>query len=365
MVSFSSKFSRRNMLKGVVAFGGAMALYPWIDVKAYTEIMTQSDRIGRVCVGKVTIRSKPSINANEVGVLYEDAVVVWLRDVVGEVPGGMLNARWVETPDGYIYAPSLQPVKNIKNDIISDLPSTSNGKGFWAEVTVPYVDLIMDNPPPRSPWLKEAINPRLYYSQIIWIDGYKVGTDGESYYRVNEKFGYGDIFWANVKAFKQITDEELLPISPEVENKMVYVDVTPSRQFLSCLEDGKEVYYCQVSSGAKWDSSGQIVESWGTPHGVHRTWRKQISTHMTGGTTGGGWDIPGVGWTILFSGTGVAIHSTFWHNDFGTPRSHGCVNVRPEDAKWIFRWTNPVVLSDPGDITISMPGGTQIDVREF
>ena len=86
---------------------------------------------------------------------------------------------------------------------------------------------------------------------------------------------------------------------------------------------------------------------------------------MTGGTTGGGWDIPGVGWTILFSGTGVAIHSTFWHNDYGTPRSHGCVNVKPEDAQWIFRWTLPTVTSDPGDITIPMPGGTQIDVREF
>ena len=71
------------------------------------------------------------------------------------------------------------------------------------------------------------------------------------------------------------------------------------------------------------------------------------------------------GGVILFSETGVEIHSMIRHNDFRTPRSHGCVNVLPEDAKWIFRWTNPVVLSDPGDITISMPGGTQIDVREF
>jgi hypothetical protein len=58
------------------------------------------------------------------------------------------------------------------------------------------------------------------------------------------------------------------------------------------------------------------------------------------------------GSVILISGTGGAIHSIFWHNDFGTPRSHGCDNVRPVNTKWIFRWTNPVVLSDPGDITI-------------
>lgn len=71
------------------------------------------------------------------------------------------------------------------------------------------------------------------------------------------------------------------------------------------------------------------------------------------------------GGVILFSETGAEIHSMVRQNDFGTPRSHVCVNILPEDSKWIFRWTIPVVLTDPGDITITMPGGTQIDVREF
>jgi lipoprotein-anchoring transpeptidase ErfK/SrfK len=72
---------------------------------------------------------------------------------------------------------------------------------------------------------------------------------------------------------------------------------------------------------------------------------------MSGGTTGGGYDLPGIGWTALFSGDGVAIHSTFWHNNFGGElMSHGCVNARPEDAKWIFRWSNPPVQYDPGDL---------------
>jgi lipoprotein-anchoring transpeptidase ErfK/SrfK len=85
---------------------------------------------------------------------------------------------------------------------------------------------------------------------------------------------------------------------------------------------------------------------------------------MSGGTTGGGYDLPGIGWTTLFSGNGVAIHATFWHNNFGVPMSHGCVNAKPEDAKWIFRWTSPIVQSDPGDVTVSMPGGTSVKVIE-
>ena len=74
---------------------------------------------------------------------------------------------------------------------------------------------------------------------------------------------------------------------------------------------------------------------------------------MAGGTNAAGYDLPGISWTSLFVGDGVAIHSTFWHNDYGTPRSHGCINCRPEDAKWIFRWTEPPVVYDPGDITVT------------
>ena len=85
---------------------------------------------------------------------------------------------------------------------------------------------------------------------------------------------------------------------------------------------------------------------------------------MSGGTTGGGWDLAGVGWTTLFVGNGVAVHSTFWHNNFGVPMSRGCVNARPRDAKWVFRWTNPIVSYLPGDVTVSMPGGTPVEVVE-
>ncbi len=61
MYWFSKKFSRRDILKGVVAFGGAMAMYPWLDVKAQSTTFSDSGKLGRVCSGLVNIRSKPSI----------------------------------------------------------------------------------------------------------------------------------------------------------------------------------------------------------------------------------------------------------------------------------------------------------------
>lgn len=48
----------------------------------------------------------------------------------------------------------------------------------------------------------------------------------------------------------------------------------------------------------------------------------------------------------------------FWRSDVD-----GCVNCRPEDAKWIFRWTRPTVEYDPGDLMIGMPGGTLVEVH--
>lgn len=47
-------------------------------------------------------------------------------------------------------------------------------------------------------------------------------------------------------------------------------------------------------------------------------------------------------WTNFFTAGGVALHGTYWHENFGFPMSHGCVNMRTEDALWVYRWSRPV-----------------------
>ncbi len=352
--------TRRDFLKAGLFSAGALALKPWLNWKSLRVDFPDAPRLGRNGTnGWINIRKSPDPSSESLGILYEDAVVVWLREVIGA--HSSLSRRWVETPDGYIYAPALQPVQYLPNQPLASLPETSKGRGMWAEVTVPYVDFYLANPPARSPWIGDVAFPRLYYSQIMWIDDIKSDDQGNVLYRVNELYGsYGDIFWAAAEAFRPITEEEIQPIHPDAENKRIVVDV--NHQSLSCFEGDREVYYCRVSTGAKFDALGNVVEKWATPLGAHLPWRKVISIHMAGGATGAGWDTPGVGWTILFDANGAAIHSTYWHNDFGTPRSQGCVNTRPEDAKWIFRWSSPSVPYDPGDVNLTGVGGTVIDV---
>ena len=60
----------------------------------------------------------------------------------------------------------------------------------------------------------------------MWVDDIRIGQDGQTRYRLNERFGYGDIFWADATALRPLTPEELSPISPDVEDKKIVIDVT-------------------------------------------------------------------------------------------------------------------------------------------
>ncbi len=326
------------------------------------------ERLGRVCVGKVNLKQRPDEASTTVGVLYEDAIVPWLREAVGPKPY-YINQRWVETPDGYIYAPYLQPVRNLPNKPVNQLQSTKLGDGMWAEVTVPYADVTLQSEPSANSWIKAMMDInfpiRVYYQMVFWIDRIRTSNSGQVEYRINPNYYGGvDMLWVPAESMRPITVDEITPIHPDSTNKHILVDVI--RQSLSCFEGKDEVYYCRVSTGAKFDAYGNAVEKWSTPVGQHRVQRKYLTLQMSGGTTGAGYDLPGIGWTTIFATGGVAIHSTFWHNDYGVPRSHGCVNALPEDAKWIFRWTAPQVQYDIGlnDVSITGEDSTGVQVVE-
>jgi lipoprotein-anchoring transpeptidase ErfK/SrfK len=369
-----NQLSRRDFLKMFAASLGSIALRPWKDnlseSKNKPTIFPDAEHLARVAYHDypfVKVRARPDIDSPEVGVLYSDDVVPWLREVVGKIRYNPTQ-RWVETPTGYVWSPLLQPVKNIPNTPISSLEETITGLGMWVEVTIPYVDIVLENNVGYEYWthkhLQNNTPMRLYYGQVIWVDDIRTDENGQVLYRLNEQRDL-DIFWGNATAFRPISEEELSLVSPEVENKRV--DVNVDRQTVSCFEDEREVFFCRASTGnpALAEALGEDGSETSTPPGLwHRIWRKSISAHMGGGGERGGWDTPAIGYASYFVGTGVAIHSTFWHNGFGEKWSHGCVNVSPENAKWIFRWTTPYVPYVPGDLTVTGDVGTLIRVLE-
>lgn len=355
--------TRRDFLKLAALGAGALAFRPF--TKLAMPEFPQADKLGRITVGKVDVFARPDANSQVVGALYEDNVVPWIREAVGPMPG-RINQRWVETPFGFVWGGHVQPVFNQPNVPLLSLPTTSLGQGMWVEVTVPYVDLILDNPPARAPWLQYQLSinlpPRFYYSQIVWADQIRVNENGQVWYRLNEKYGSGDLFWGQAEAFRPLTAEEISPINPDASDKRIVVKIW--EQTLSCFEGKTEVHFARISSGALYDAWGNRVDAWETPVGEFPIWRKAISLPLSGGSASAGWSLPAVGWVSLFVGTGVAIHSTYWHNNYGEPSSRGCVNASPDDAKWVFRWSRPQVPYDPGDVTVEMPGGTRVAVEK-
>lgn len=364
-----SNLSRREFLKVGLLGLGSLSLNG-LDGSTFLQQFPESERLGRVAVGMIELKGRPDPDSPTLGVLYEDAVLPWLHEISGAKPAFIFNnQRWVETPQGYIYGPYLQPVYNRPNTAVADLPPSSRGPGMWAEVTVPFAEAVLDKDAPSSnSWaearMDQGLGLRLYYGQTFWVDQMRTNeTTGAVFYRVNPNFYGGvDMLWAPAEAFRPITSDELTPINPEAENKHIIIDVT--HQTLACYEGSTEVYFCRVSTGAKYDMYGNVVDKWATPVGQHRVTRKYISLQMSGGTTGAGYDLPGIAWTSIFATGGVAIHSTFWHNNFGDPVSHGCVNCLPEDSKWVFRWTSPEVVYDPGmlDVTVSGDASTGVEV---
>ncbi len=116
------------------------------------------------------------------------------------------------------------------------------------------------------------------------------------------------------------------------EEKWIEVDL--QTQTLRAWEGNKVVMEFLISSG-KWGP---------TPTGTFNIWYKTKSQRMVGGSKALGdfYDLPNVPYNMFFSG-GYAVHGAYWHNNFGHPMSHGCINTPVDKAEALFAWTGPIV----------------------
>ena len=87
-----------------------------------------------------------------------------------------------------------------------------------------------------------------------------------------------------------------------------------------------------------------------TSLGTYEVYKKTPSRYMQGplpGVSDEYYDLPGVPWDLYFTQEGSVLHGAYWHNNFGKPMSHGCVNQPPENAKKLYEWADlgtPVIV---------------------
>jgi hypothetical protein len=122
-----------------------------------------------------------------------------------------------------------------------------------------------------------------------------------------------------------------------------WIDVSIRKQLLVAYEGRKPAYATLISSGIS--GMADPATSHATVRGVFYIHAKHVSATMDGDEATDSYDLRDVPYIQYFH-EGYALHGAFWHDDFGRPRSHGCVNLAPADAAWLFEWTDPVVPPD-------------------
>ncbi len=138
----------------------------------------------------------------------------------------------------------------------------------------------------------------------------------------------------------------------EVTDGERWIDVDTRAQTLVAYIGTRPVYATAVSTGRAGHA---------TPRGTFRIWAKIAESDMDDlerEDVSENYAIQAVPWVQYFQGS-IALHAAFWHADFGRARSHGCVNLAPRDARWVFSFTQPAL--PPGWDSIlpmdSAPGG--------
>ncbi len=298
--------------------------------------------VGRVAISEIAVYAEPTSESAIIGKRYRDQLVT-IYEEIQSPHGPAYNPLWYRVWGGYVHSAYLQRVTTRLNE---PLPGLAEG-GQLCEITVPYTEAYTYDR--YNGWQHRY---RLYYETTHWATGLVTGPDGQPWYVLTSELDRYLNYAVPAIHLRAIRDEEITPLSPDVPPHEKRIHVSIARQELTAFEGDTVVCKTRISSGLP--SKDPIPEGTRTPRGQFNIYVKSPSKHMgalQASGAPGSYTLPGVPWTSFFAEYGVAFHGTFWHNNFGVPMSHGCINMTNADAKWLFRWVTPVWEVPPEDPT--------------
>ena len=338
----NKSFSRRDFLKLGALSLSSLAFSPLISI---TDQPFQR-RLMRVGSENVAIRYLPSDDSAIFYQRYLDDLIN-VYDEVESPDGPEWNPTWYKVWGGYVHSGHLVEVENVLNEVATGI----HEDGQLGEVTIPYTRAYRYTS--LYGWTELS---RLYYQSVHWIMDIITGPDGAPWYELEDELTRLR-FAIPAEHMRIIPDHELDPIHPEVSAGAKRIEVSLSRQELTAFEGSNIVLQTNISSGL-------LTPEMATPAGDFRIESKYASKHMGDGHITSdihAYELVGVPWCCFFVlDSGIATHGTYWHDNFGIPMSHGCVNMRNSEAKWLFRWAEPAF--DPHLFTRTMGYGTPISV---
>jgi hypothetical protein len=301
---------------------------------------------GRVIDRTIWSYAEPDFKSERENLYWHDLVVPIVNSTISEDEAAH-NRIWYELEDGsYVYSGSIQPVRTVLNQ-----PQHISLEGALGEVSVPFTDARLEADS------NAEVVYRLYYETVHWIKASAIHPlDGSMwYYLLDDKLE--QYYYVPAKHIRLIPDSELAPIIGGYPQQEKRIEVRLGEQVLLAYERDTLVFATRTSTGGRLRSG-----TYTTPSGEFITFHKRPTRHMAAGDiAASGFDLPGVPWVIYITRSGISFHGTYWHNDFGRPRSHGCINLTPQAAKWLYRWTTPAVA--PKKELVYGYVGTQVEIK--
>lgn len=355
--------TRRQLLKLIAAATAVSALSPVLHARAHYPTsdanpddawLNRWELRGRA-IHTVAFHEKPDASSKRLNTLTRDNSCRILRSV--RAPFSAHNDLWYHTDLGYAHSAWLLPMRIYPPQPFID---AIGDWGFWGEISQVFTEA-RTQPSPYA-----ARKYRFYGGTMFHVIATATDSDGNGWYKVADDYPpkvYGNHQWVLAKDVRCFPRAEMSPIHPFAGNK--HIDVDLDAQSLTCYEGDDIVFSTPVASGVGGEHA--------TPQGQHYVLLKQASRHMSNvpyegmkeedqPDPGDIFDLPGIPWNTFFDLSGTAIHGTYWHNDFGIRRSHGCLNVSCEAARWIYRWVHPIGGYEDAFIRSDRRVGTPINI---
>jgi len=346
-----AKLNRRSFFKLVGAtLTGAALPQPLIAAARGNRPLPAEDTVadsfvplrrGRVLTSSVNVWDAIETPHNLVKRIPRNGILLLGEEV--EVPGtgNAYNHKWYRTRGGWVHSGWVQPMEfHGPPTIYTDIGRTGS---FWIEVIEPSTTTR------KGPSFLAERSYDFIYGTVYFATDVHTDETGTVWYNTQDEYSDADLgiaptnHWVQAEHVRRIHESEFTAIRPWVTDKRIEVD--RGAQLLTCYEGDTVVLQTKVATGASFTLAGGGVASFATPEGEHQVILKMPSRHMRAieaeRNTDAWFDLPGVPWNTFFTYEGIAIHGTYWHNDFGIVRSHGCVNVPIQVAKFIYRWTLP------------------------
>ncbi len=272
-------------------------------------------RRGVVTADVLNVRAQPGVRPENppIGFLYNGAEVTIYEDAVsaGATWYRIGESRWVHS--GWVR-------------IVTTSARSTRPRAAESALSLPLGWIVADALNVRARPGVTADNPPLYlvrHNQIVPVLQ-EADAGGSRWYRI------GDNQWV-AGAWVGVARPKPRPSIIGVGERWVGVNL--KEQTVVAYEGDRPVYAALAATGLP-----------GTPtvQGIFRTWARLD----TGVMAGPGYYLEDVTWTCYFY-SGYGLHTTYWHDAFGRPRSHGCVNLSPYDAWWIYQWSAPGGANSP------------------